>query len=199
MTSLISNIDNRSPSAHRNRHASSQDEHPRALPSCAPPSRCYELEGVQASRRDDLPCRRRRGQSDRHPERHDKDWVACDELCKAIITLNVRDFPRYGVSAGKETAAHDVWAQLVEIHSPKRWCGLFEWIRPLTRLEWILLAVMAMFALLFTIAAADVQLLRAEVGSLRAAFKPRVSLSMSERLLQDAYGLEARRLKYADL
>ena len=134
-----------------------------------------------------------------HPERHDKDWVACDELCKAIITLNVRDFPRYGVSAGKETTAHDVWAQLVEIHSPKRWCGLFEWICPLTRLEWILLAVTAMFALLFTVAATDVQLLRAEVGSLRAAFKPRVPLSMSERLLQDAYGLDARRLKYADL
>lgn len=76
---------------------------------------------------------------------------------------------------------------------------MFEWVRPLTRLEWILLAVMAMFALLFTIAAADVQLLRAEVGSLRAAFKPRVPLSMSERLLQDAYGLDARRLKYADL
>ncbi|KAI0708826.1 hypothetical protein C8T65DRAFT_206357 [Cerioporus squamosus] len=31
------------------------------------------------------------------------EWAERDELCKAIITLNIRDFSSYGVSVGKET------------------------------------------------------------------------------------------------
>ncbi|RPD64228.1 hypothetical protein L226DRAFT_376137 [Lentinus tigrinus ALCF2SS1-7] len=136
---------------------------------------------------------------ERHGGRQDEDWAERDELCKAIITLNVRDFPRYGVSAGKETPAHDVWAQLVKIHSPKRWCGLFklEWIRPLTRLEWMLLMVAVVFAVLLAVCATDLKLARVELGNVRAGLRHRAPLS--ERLLQDVYGIDARRLKYGDL
>ncbi|KAI0708822.1 hypothetical protein C8T65DRAFT_206230 [Cerioporus squamosus] len=73
-------------------------------------------------------------------EWYPEDWAARDELCKAIITLNVRDFPRYGVLAGKDTPAHAVWAHLVKIHEP-RFGGLFKWLRPLTMLEWALLGL----------------------------------------------------------
>lgn len=63
-----------------------------------------------------------------------------EELCKAIITLNIVNFPAYGVSADEGVPPRNVWARLCEIHRPKRACwGLREWVRAPTRVEWFLL------------------------------------------------------------
>ncbi|KAM5534664.1 hypothetical protein V8D89_011676 [Ganoderma adspersum] len=72
-----------------------------------------------------------------------------EELCKAIITLNVVDFPAYGVPAGEGVHAREVWARLCEIHRPKRTCwGLTEWVRTPTRVEWFLLWLLVVMAAL---------------------------------------------------
>ncbi len=76
------------------------------------------------------------------PEEHEArdDWLWREELCKAIVTLNVKDFPAYGVPAGQDVHARTVWWRLCEMHRPKRRCwGLAEWVRAPTRLEWVLL------------------------------------------------------------
>ncbi|PIL25129.1 hypothetical protein GSI_13018 [Ganoderma sinense ZZ0214-1] len=73
-----------------------------------------------------------------------EDWQWREELCKAIITLNIKDFPAHGVRAGEGVPARVVWARLCEIHRPKRrWRVLTELVRPprLTRKEWLLLGV----------------------------------------------------------
>ena len=49
------------------------------------------------------------------------DWQRQDELCKAIITLNIKNFPRFHIPAGRDVPARAVWARLVAIHSPS-WC-----------------------------------------------------------------------------
>ena len=73
------------------------------------------------------------------------DWWVRDELCKAIITLNVKDFTRYGVPAGENVPARTVWARLVEMHKPRPKKGwsvrLREWLgpMPLTSVELALL------------------------------------------------------------
>ena len=82
------------------------------------------------------------------------DWSARDELCKAVITLNVKDFPRYGVLAGEDVPARAVWARLVEMHTPrpkKRFCArLEEWLKPMlpTPTEWMLLVLLVLAVLL---------------------------------------------------
>ncbi|KAI1793527.1 hypothetical protein LXA43DRAFT_1059874 [Ganoderma leucocontextum] len=78
------------------------------------------------------------------------DWLARDELCKAIVTLNVKDFPAYGVPAGEGVDARTVWARLVEIHRPKRTCwGLTESVRAPTTVEWVLLWLLFVMVLVF--------------------------------------------------
>ncbi|EIW58263.1 uncharacterized protein TRAVEDRAFT_20326 [Trametes versicolor FP-101664 SS1] len=83
------------------------------------------------------------------------EWLRKEELCKAIITLNIRDFPRFGIQAGRGFDANTIWRRLVEMHTKKRrcWEGLFAWVRPLTGLEKLLLfVVMALLWHLFMVA-----------------------------------------------
>ncbi|KAH9857308.1 hypothetical protein C2E23DRAFT_720799, partial [Lenzites betulinus] len=72
-----------------------------------------------------------------------EEWLRREDLCKAIITLNVKDFPRYGIRAGPHCHASVVWRKLVEMHTKKRswWEMLFGWMRPFTALEKVLLMV----------------------------------------------------------
>ncbi|TBU27288.1 hypothetical protein BD311DRAFT_844515 [Dichomitus squalens] len=79
------------------------------------------------------------------------DWRWREEVCKAIVTLNIKDFSRYGVSAGKDVHARTVWTRLAEIHKPRRRCtGLLELFkpRPFTKLELVLLAALVLLRLL---------------------------------------------------
>ena len=85
------------------------------------------------------------GPPDPRPEDIDEgrareDWLAREELCKAIVTLNIKDFPAYGVPVGEGVHARTVWARLCEIHRPKRTCwSLMEWVRTPTWTERVLL------------------------------------------------------------
>lgn len=99
------------------------------------------------------------------------EWQRQDALCQAIITLNVRDFPRLGIPAGKAVPARDVWAALVAVHTPKkRWWTIFkpDWARPLTRLEWVLVGLLFFVMILL----GSMQL---ELEMERAAFLARVN------------------------
>ncbi|KAI0358059.1 hypothetical protein OH77DRAFT_1238918 [Trametes cingulata] len=73
-----------------------------------------------------------------------EDWQRNDELCKAIITLNIRNFPGYRIPAGASTPASVVWEQLVKMHTKKRacWQVLTGRVRPLTGLERTLLVLL---------------------------------------------------------
>ncbi|KAI0794067.1 hypothetical protein C8Q74DRAFT_1193958 [Fomes fomentarius] len=98
-------------------------------------------------------------------------WQRQDALCQAIITLNVRDFPRLGISAGKAVPARDVWAALVALHTPKkRWWTIFkpDWARPLTRLEWVLVG--SLFFVMIWLGS-----MQLELEMERAAFLARVN------------------------
>ncbi|KAI0369176.1 hypothetical protein BV20DRAFT_946567, partial [Pilatotrama ljubarskyi] len=87
------------------------------------------------------------------------EWQRKDELCKAVITLNIKDFPRYGIPAGKNTHANVVWKQLVQMHTKKRRCWevLFGWVRPLTGLEKGLLVLVVALLWLHTLTVAEVR------------------------------------------
>ncbi|KAL1944973.1 hypothetical protein VTO73DRAFT_2593 [Trametes versicolor] len=83
------------------------------------------------------------------------EWFRREDLCKAIVTLNIRDFPRFGIQAGWGSDANKIWRGLVEMHTKKRrcWEGLFAWVRPLTGLEKLLLfIVLALLWHLFMVA-----------------------------------------------
>ena len=59
--------------------------------------------------------------------------------CKAIITLNVSEFPRFSGLAAKNVLARTVWAHLVKVHEAKsRFAGIFKWVCSLTLLETLL-------------------------------------------------------------
>ena len=99
------------------------------------------------------------------------DWSARDELCKAVITLNVKDFPRYGVPAGEHVPAHTVWARLVEMHKPrpkKRWSvRLGQWFgqTPATAMEWVLLVLLALTISVLRERTSALKKARAECGA----------------------------------
>lgn len=83
------------------------------------------------------------------------EWLRKEELCKAIITLNIKDFTRFGIQAGRGIDASRIWRRLVEMHTKKRrcWEGLFAWVRPLTGLEKLLMfIVLALLWHLFMVA-----------------------------------------------
>ncbi|RDX48187.1 hypothetical protein OH76DRAFT_1484102 [Lentinus brumalis] len=123
-------------------------------------------------------------------------WAERDELCKAIITLNIHEFHRYGVSAGKETTAQEVWAQLIQIHAPTRWVWLCRWVRPSTRLEWLLLGVVFCFFVLLLISAEESQKLRAVLAEAQVGC--RFESPLAKRMFQDLVG-DGRRLRYTGL
>ena len=76
-----------------------------------------------------------------------EEWDREQALCKAIITLNIKNFPEYSIEAGYRVYARYVWDQLVRMHTrPSWWKTLFGWARPPTRLE-ILLFVLLLASL----------------------------------------------------
>ncbi|KAI0642144.1 hypothetical protein C8Q79DRAFT_987799 [Trametes meyenii] len=70
-----------------------------------------------------------------------------DALCMAIITLNIKDFARYGIPAHPGTHPGGVWHKLVKMHTQRPWWEaligrLFGWMRRPTYLEVVLLVLL---------------------------------------------------------